>query len=310
MEQEVGLISIIVPVYNVESYLERCVDSIIHQTYKNLEIILVDDGSTDRCGEICDEYSKIDERVKVIHKKNGGLSSARNSGLEAARGKYIGFVDSDDYIAEDMYEALFEHMSVNVDITCCGEVHVSFQKKYNKMHCLNSAKIFHQEDALEELLLLRKISTSACTKLFRKALFDNIRFPVGAVSEDVPVLYNLIKRSRDICHIGKAKYFYCYRKESISHKEFYFRRIDYLLFKRDICIDVRKTYPRLIMQAEAGYIQAALYIIGNICRSQERNKYTFIEKRVKKLIRNMLLRGLKNPYIDGKTKKMLMKAGI
>lgn len=102
------LISIIVPIYNVELYLEKCIESIINQTYKNLEIILVDDGSTDSCGKICDEYAKKDNRIKVIHKINGGLSDARNKGMEIAKGKYIGFVDGDDYVASDMYETLYK----------------------------------------------------------------------------------------------------------------------------------------------------------------------------------------------------------
>ncbi|MDE6946071.1 MAG: glycosyltransferase, partial [Anaeroplasmataceae bacterium] len=111
-----GIISVIVPIYNTEPYLNRCIDSIIKQTYRNLEIILVNDGSTDRSGEICDAYEKADNRVKVIHKRNGGLSSARNSGLEILNGKYIGFVDSDDYIAADMYETLLACMDDDVDI--------------------------------------------------------------------------------------------------------------------------------------------------------------------------------------------------
>ena len=112
MERKNGLISVIVPVYNVESYLEKCIDSIIHQTYKNLEIILVDDGSTDNSGKICDVYKEKDSRIKVIHKQNRGLSSARNCGLEIAKGEYIGFVDGDDYIAEDMYALLKDRKSV------------------------------------------------------------------------------------------------------------------------------------------------------------------------------------------------------
>lgn len=125
MKKNSALISVIIPVYNVESYLSRCVDSVVRQTYKYLEIILVDDGSTDSSGEMCDTYEKIDDRVKVIHKNNGGLSSARNSGLQIAQGDYIGFVDSDDYIAEDMYEILLAYMFDDVDITCCGNYNVS-----------------------------------------------------------------------------------------------------------------------------------------------------------------------------------------
>ncbi|MDE5907443.1 MAG: glycosyltransferase [Lachnospiraceae bacterium] len=307
MEQKEALISIIIPVYNVESYLDRCIESVLKQTYSNIEIILVDDGSTDRCGEICDTYEKRDERIRVVHKENGGLSSARNSGLEIACGEYIGFVDSDDYIAEDMYQTMLKYMQDDVDITCCGRVCLSPLKK-QKSYCLGSAEKFSQENALEELILLRKICSSACTKLFRSALFSDISFPVGRVSEDILTVYNLFKKSRNVFHIGEAKYFNCYRKDSISNGVFYARRIDYILFKRDICIDVREHYPRLIRQAEAGYIQGAIYIIRNIQESHERSKYDYIEKRVKKMLWNMMFRGLGNPYLDRGMKTAMLKS--
>lgn len=309
MEQKEALISIIIPIYNVEPYLNRCIESVLRQTYNNIEIILVDDGSTDHCGELCDAYGKEDARIKVIHKEHGGASSARNRGLEIACGEYVGFVDSDDYIAEDMYASLIKYMQDDVDITCCGRVCLSSREKY-KMHCSNAAEKYSRESALEEVLLLRKICSSVCTKLFRNVLFSDISFPVGRTCEDIPTVYNLIKKSRNVFHIGEAKYFNCCREDSTSNGDFYARRIDYILFKRDICMDVRKYYPQLIRQAEAGYIQGAIYIIGNIQKSIERNEYSEIEKRVKKMLRNMILRGMRNPYLDRKTKKIMIELGI
>lgn len=309
MEQESTLISIIVPVYNVESYLMRCIESIINQTYRNLEIILVDDGSTDRGGKICDAYSEKDTRIKVLHKNNGGLSSARNSGLRIAKGNYIGFVDGDDYVAQDMYFELVRFMQDDIDITCCGSICVS-PKERTKAFSLRRAVKFSSEEAIEEVLLLRHMSWSSCTKLFRRNLFENMEFPLGRISEDVPIVYKLLKKARNIYHIGSAKYFYCYRPNSLSNESFYFRKIDYLLFIRDIYVDVTKNYPQLIDQAEAGYLQAALYIVGNIRRSEERNKYRYIENRVRKLIRNMTLRNMGNPYLNRNTKKQLLKIGF
>lgn len=309
MEHKEAMISVIIPIYNAELYLNRCIESVLYQTYTNLEVILVDDGSTDNSGEICDSYREIDKRVQVIHQENGGPSSARNRGLMAAKGEYIGFIDSDDYMAGDMYETLLAYMQDDVDITCCGRICLS-SKGRRELCFLSKTKKYTREEALGEVLLIRKISSSVCTKLFRRELFEDLLFPVGRGSEDIPVVYNLTKKARNVIHVGKAKYFNCYRKNSRSNKDFYFRRIDYLLFKRDICIDIKNRYPQLTMQAEAGYIQAAIYIIGNIQKSQDRNKYTYIEKRVKKMLRNMMLRGLRNPYLDWREKKILLETGV
>lgn len=306
MEKGMPLISIIIPVYNVELYLKRCVDSVLSQTYTNIEVILIDDGSVDYSGKICDAYEAADERIRVIHKKNGGTSSARNSGLQIAKGEYIGFVDSDDYIAEDMYYSLFTYMQDDVDITCCDWLYVPSQKTSH----LDAVEKFSQEEAMAEVIMRRKINTSVCTKLFRRSLFDRLSFQEGTISEDVPMLYNILKQVRNVMHIGERKYFYCYREESKSNREFYLGRMDYLLFKRDICVDVKINYPRLIMQAEAGYIQAAIYIIGDISKSSERKKYQSIERRLKKMLRNMLLRGLRNPYIEWGTVKAMIILGI
>lgn len=307
MEHKEALISVIIPIYNAELYLNRCIESVLQQSYTNLEIILVNDGSLDRSGEICDSYLEIDKRIKVIHQKNGGPALARNTGLRAAKGEYIGFIDSDDYIARDMYEILLTYMYDDVDITCCGRI-CMFSKNGRREICyLSVAKKYTREEALSEVLLIRKISSSVCTKLFRRELFENLLFPVGRGSEDVPVVYNLTKKARNVIHVGKAKYFNCYREDSRSNKEFYLRKVDYVLFKRDICTDIKKRYPQLAMQAEAGYIQAAIYIIENIQKSRDRTKYTNIEKRVKKMLRHMLLRGLRNPYLNWREIKILLE---
>ena len=165
------LISVIVPVYNVEKYLEKCVSSIVNQTYKNLEIMLVDDGSTDSSGKMCDEFAKKDDRIKVIHKPNGGLSDARNSALKIAKGDYIGFVDSDDYIADDMFETLCDLMEDNnSDISI-----VSFYEIYNnKLIGVRDSKELENMtklEAMKELLIDSKIQSYAWNKLFKRELF-------------------------------------------------------------------------------------------------------------------------------------------
>lgn len=303
------LISIIVPVYNVKNYLDRCIESIVKQTYSNLDIILVDDGSEDGSGSICDQWGQNDNRIHVFHKSNGGLSSARNYGMRKARGELIGFVDSDDYIAEDMYEKLHCSMKDDVDITCCGRICVYPDRKI-KAFCLNAPARFSSREAMEEVILLRRISSSVCTKLFRRNLFNGLSFPAGRVSEDVYMLYQLLKRSRDVVHIGEGKYFNYYRKDSISNKEFYMRRVDYVLFKRDICLDVKEVYPQLNMQAEAGYLKAVLSIMESVMNCSMRKKYDYIEKRLKKVLCHMAARAMRNDYIEKDIKRKILNYAI
>lgn len=289
MESESELISVIVPVYNVELYLERCIDSIINQTYENLEIILVDDGSTDKSGEICDAYEKKDIRVRVLHKRNGGLSSARNSGLKIASGKYIGFVDSDDYIALDMYETLYRYMSEEVDLVCCGIVNID--QKGRKTITGHTGKVVYMDNvqAVMELLLRRYLAFSACDKLCRKEAIRKIGFPDGRICEDLPFTYNLVKGSKKVVNIGKCKYFYCYRCDSISHKMFYGRRIDYVLFARDIMRDVWLCYPSLRKEAEFLYVVNIIGTIDSIDESLNKDNNEFIRKRLVKVVRRMFL---------------------
>ena len=217
MEQD--LISVIVPIYKVEKYLKRCIDSIINQTYKNLQIILVDDGSPDRCGKICDEYSKKDKRIKVIHKKNGGLSDARNKGLDVAEGKYIGFVDSDDYIDERMYEVLYNNLKDNnADLSICSIYEFKNDKEivegYNKKQ---EILVYKKQEMFNKFYenLLRNVV--AWNKLYKKELFENIRYPKGKAIEDSAIIHYIINQCDNIVVSNLELYFYFQREESIIH---------------------------------------------------------------------------------------------
>ena len=172
-------ISVIVPVYNVEKYLEKCIDSILSQTFKNFEIILVDDGSTDSCGIICDEYERLDNRVKVIHKINGGLSSARNSGLEIASGEYVAFVDSDDWIDKNMYQELYnEAKKNNADIVQCKFIKAKDENVSIYNNEFNEVEVIGNLDALCNLYNERCIETVVTwNKLYKRYLFNDIVFP-------------------------------------------------------------------------------------------------------------------------------------
>lgn len=300
------LISVIVPVYNVRDYLSKCIYSIINQSYKNIEILIVDDGSTDGSEKLCDDFAKRDKRVRVIHKKNEGLSSARNTGLDIAKGNYIGFVDSDDYIAEDMYESLIEYMDKEIDIVCCGTIYVTNNPMSGKREGYGKSPkniVFTKENAIEELLAQRYISFSVCDKIYRYELFRQLRFPIGRTSEDLPVVYELINRSRKIINIGKAKYMYCFRKNSISRRDFYYRRVDYALFAAKICKDVHKKYPQFGKQADALYIQYVVFIINCIQTCKEKARFHKIEKRLIKVVYHMYLSILFNKHISMQQKR-------
>lgn len=210
------IISIIVAIYNVEDYLIKCLDSLLGQTFKEIEIILVDDGSTDSCGSICDEYLKKDNRVRVIHQENGGLASARNAGLITANGKYIGFVDSDDWVVDDMFEHLYNISVANdADISICGHYVVDG----NIVEAIrNDGKIsvLEHDEALAKILLDVDINSFAWDKLYKKKLFSNLSYPIGRIFEDISFTYKLIDRSDKIVQVNLSKYFYLRRQGSYS----------------------------------------------------------------------------------------------
>lgn len=219
------LISVIVPIYKVEEYLPKCLDSIICQTYKNLEIILVNDGSPDNCPYICDEYAKRDSRIKVIHQKNAGLSAARNSGLDIATGNYVAFVDSDDFIHEKMYEIMMHSLiKENADIAVCGYLSKSEPIKEEDWK-IGNADVFCNTglQAMENLYAGKDpvgyFAWSACNKLYSRTIFDNIRYPVGKICEDSFIIHYIFEQAENVVYINERLYFYSVRDSSIMHTE-------------------------------------------------------------------------------------------
>lgn len=200
------LLTVIVPVYNVEKYLDTCIKSIINQTYSNLEIILVDDGSKDDSGRICDKYAEKDKRIKVIHKENEGLSEARNLGIKLSKGDYITFVDSDDYIDERMYEILIHDLEYyDVDIATCDYLRVEDYSK--KAEISNEVNIYDKKEALCKLLKNEEYKDYAWNKVYKKKLFKDIWYPKGRVQEDVAVTYKLIINGNNISYNKSKLYF-------------------------------------------------------------------------------------------------------
>ena len=213
VRDKMPLVSVVVPIYNVELYLKECVASILSQTYKNIEVILVDDESPDLCGKICDDYAAMDGRIKVVHKKNGGLSDARNAGMKVATGDLITFVDSDDYISKDFVKILFEAMSENnSDIAIANMKRTSRRDDKNTVIDWKMSS-YKNEDALIRMLYGTPFGTSACGKLFKRSLFTDVEFPYGKFSEDLFTIYKTILKSENVTYVGFDGYFYYYRDE-------------------------------------------------------------------------------------------------
>lgn len=221
------LICVIVPVYQVEQYLAKCIESILLQTYSNFELILVDDGSMDASGKICDAYATQDTRIQVIHQNNGGLSAARNSGLRQAHGDYIVFVDSDDYIRETMLEHLYQGLTQShADIAICGIQMVDeLGIPINKEETLSRKMIWNESSFWNFYYMDNHWMSVSWNKLYKKNLFDSIRFPEGKIYEDDFILHEIIARCKVICGIPSVEYFYVHRRGSIMHSSFSARNL-------------------------------------------------------------------------------------
>lgn len=222
------LITIIIPIYKVEQYLEKCVDSVINQDYPDLEIFLVDDGSPDRCGDICESYAKKDSRIKVIHKKNGGLSDARNVAIDVALGEYITFVDSDDYVSDDYVSTLYGLIKKNdCKISVSGYIRFGEDDELKDGNKVIKEYVFSPDNAIKEMFYQQKFDTSAWAKMYHRSLFsDGLRYPVGLLFEDLPTTYKLFQKSDKVAFSTKETYFYLRRPTSIEGSPFSQKKID------------------------------------------------------------------------------------
>lgn len=224
------MISVIVPIYNVENYLEDCINSILSQSYKELEIILVDDGSPDSCGKICDKYSKKDSRITVIHKDNGGLSDARNTGIDAANGEYLSFVDSDDLLHKDFYLTLFNILiDNNSDISMCNFLKFTNEKVNDKFIKNPTIKTISNIDALNDLYTNKYVNyIVACNKLYKATLFKNLKFPLGKIHEDEFTTPKILFKANKISIIEEELYYYRQTPNSIMNSQFNISNLDFL----------------------------------------------------------------------------------
>jgi len=266
------LISIVVPIYNVEKYLKKCVQSILVQTYSHLEIILVDDESPDNCGKMCDTFQEEDARVKVIHKKNGGLSDARNAGIELASGKYITFIDSDDTITFDYIEVLYQSIQENHADISIGGLTVIYDTNaiIEKNTC--DETILTSEETLEKILYDEGIDLCAVAKLYKRDLFDKIRFPVGRLYEDAATTYKVIDSAKRISVIHKRIYNYVIRRTSITNCSFNRKKMDLIFSTKEMCDFITLKYPNLEKACERRLMYAYLSTLSQLASSNESHK--------------------------------------
>lgn len=254
-------------------YLDDCIRSVLKQSYRELEIILVDDGSTDNSSQICDMYGESDNRVRVIHKTNGGLSSARNEGLKVAKGEYISFVDSDDWLELNFYEVLYRALEENnADISVCGRYLASEHAKI-EMYCADTCILLSRKEALSQIFKLGVLDVAAWDKLYRRDVLQNICFPEGEINEDTAVIYDIFDRVGTVVHIGKPLYNYRIRSGSIT-KSGYSEKFDVVLAHiNQLYADVQKGDPELVDDLSIYVTHLCYNMLVKIIRSQNKKYY-------------------------------------
>lgn len=248
-----AIISIIIPIYNVEKYLPKCIESILNQSLKEIELILVDDGSLDNSGNICDQYAKLDSRIKVIHKANGGVSSARNIGVKASSGQYIGFVDPDDYIDKDMYSKLYELcIKSKSDIAICKlgrEINGNIINKNDKETELELSNL----EGMRELFKGELYRFSLCNKLFKRKCFEGVIFPDGRIHEDLSTTYKLFASSNRSIYTSYMGYIYVKRENSILTSTYNEKRLQSFIGWDEILQFIINNYSEIMDQVIATF---------------------------------------------------------
>jgi len=298
-------ISVIVPVYKVEPYLRKCLDSIVGQTYSNLEIILVDDGSPDNCGAICDEYAAKDDRVIVLHQENAGVSAARNAGLNVSTGDYISFVDSDDWIEPEMYGHMLSLMDKHsAKLVCAGRYDVSEKTgKRTVGLCPKEEEAVTAEEMVGRIFLWDGCDSSACDKLYHRSLLEGFRYPEGKVCEDVPVTYQIVLKAGRAVFCDKPFYNYYHRAGSISmektitDKTFHFSRHTAKIYPY-----IRDNHPAIEPQAAYLRVRSLSHILLLLDQAKKQTRQQFAGecRKARKELRKFTGFVLKSRYFGKK----------
>lgn len=302
-----ALISVIVPIYKVEPWLKRCVDSIRNQTYRNLEIILVDDGSPDRCGKMCDDFAKEDSRICVIHQQNGGLSVARNTGLDNCHGEYIGFVDSDDCIHPEMYQRLYD------DICTFGTQLAFCQPKMCYDDDVRFDDLYHPTEVMDKHSLIHKclkeiIWFSACTKLYHRSLFKDVRYPAGRTNEDYPTTIPIYSRAGRVAVNYNKMYAYCKRRDSITTAAFNLHSFDQLKSAEEVYHFIKINFPDCSSLAHRHLQATAIGLL--LYLEQYNSEFEFKRAEVLETIRRYYDGTRSNPYLSFLQKLLLASANM
>ena len=246
------LISVVIPVYNVEDYVRKCIVSVINQTYSNLEILVIDDGSTDHSGQICDELAATDSRICVFHTSNGGLSAARNVGIDHATGFFIAFVDSDDWIEPDMYQFLYQQIiEYDADISVCSH----YIDKGNDIRCkrkVNYPIVCNRDEAMNMLMTDKILHNYAWDKLYKRSLFEGLHYPEGILYEDIAFTYKVMYRTQRVLVYALPKYHYTVRPGSIVSARYAVNR-NYFYFNSE--------YQLMTFMVEHGYADGARHLV-------------------------------------------------
>lgn len=296
---EKDLISVIIPIYNAEKYISKMMKALSKQTYSNIEIILVDDGSKDSSFQICEKYASELSRVQAFRKENGGAASARNYGFRKSKGKYITFVDADDWITEDYIEFLYDLMVDNeADISICGykkcfQYPVIFENKHNPV------RIFTAEEALENLLYRRNLTNSPCLKLLKREMFEEFMFPEGMLYEDLAVVYQWLGASRRIVYSPDVKYYYFQRQGSSMHSSFNRKKWDLIRISEIIRKYICQKYPMLEAGANSRLFISSLQMVREVPLGKKYKPYRI---KLRKNIRWLRLEIFLDKRTDKKTK--------
>lgn len=303
------IVSVVVPIYNVEKYLLRCINSIRAQTYKYLDIILVDDGSLDNSGSICDDAAKMDERITVLHKTNGGLSDARNAGIDIAKGSYICFIDSDDVIAEYFVESLL-HLCVSTNAQVAVGRYQMFDEKVEFSQTeREKIAVFSGEDAVKQLLGNDYVTyVIACNKLYDIALFESIRYPKGLLHEDEATTYKLLYNANRVVETNHVVYGYYMRQNSITTSSFSIKRLDYLKIAKERADFFRDNHKSELYDKFLYIYTRDLLMYYRKVKKQLNRKD--IASMIKKEYREKLSYLIRSPNVSLKQKNVILVSGL
>jgi glycosyltransferase involved in cell wall biosynthesis len=294
MQEDSGMsieISVIVPVYNVKEYLPQCLDSIINQTFRDIEILVIDDGSSDGSEKICDEYASKDPRLHVFHQANAGLSAARNLGIDHAVGKYLSFIDSDDYIDPEMLNIMHHNIQKEkADIAVCG----MYRVKRKTVQAISSKEysVMSGREFFKMILIGEKINVTACDKLYAKECFDHLRYPVGKQTEDGYIAVDLFPKAERIVVDMTPLYYYRFREDSFTNAAYTSGDLDMIEAYERCLLIVKKEYPECIDAAEMRYLRGFFIVYDKMILAHMPEA-----KQYKKTLQQNTSLILKNPYL-------------